>query len=171
MKIPRYLQIMLALTLAACLWSQFSGDTDSEQPQAVTSPPGKPKPAPILPRVTAKTMPVLTEKTVDLFPVQDRSRLSAKAPRVKPAPAPTPLPFQITGAWWVNKNRALILRDGQRRWVICKSCRSKERIWIGADLGNGWHLLEVNEEYLVFRRLPQRDDRRLALADMKSKPA
>ncbi|HEI8864679.1 hypothetical protein [Serratia sp. AKBS12] len=81
-----------------------------------------------------------------------------------------PLPFQISGAWWERQQRALVLTNGERQWVICRQCRARDKIWTGDILEHNWQLVEVGADFLTIRWLPQRHDQRLALGDMTFKP-
>lgn len=153
MKLPRYLQIALALSCALSLWQFFSVPETQPVTSATTIAPAPTTGS--APRVE----PTATGKnnTLNLFPFQGDK--AEPPPVVMPkmaVPSTPPLPFQVNGAWWDQHQRALVLTDGIQQWIICRQCRARDKIWIGANLGQGWQLVEVGADFLTFRWLPQK---------------
>ncbi|HHB1427554.1 TPA: hypothetical protein ACOQZT_003164 [Serratia odorifera] len=169
MKLPRYLQIALALSALLCLWSILSTPEETQQQGEALSAPARPSVAPhIRPAADAAV------SAVNLFPFQghraEAPQNAAPPPPERVIPNTPPLPFQVSGAWWEQRQRALVLTDGERQWIVCRQCKARDKIWAGAILNHDWQLTEVGADFLTFRWLPQRHDRRLTLGDMTSKP-
>ncbi|MEX1841651.1 hypothetical protein KMW40_14625 [Enterobacter cloacae] len=169
MKLPRYLKILLALTVILLVWAQIA---DLQQPEQndIVAMPAQPV------RHTQK--PINAHKTttafVDLFPWQGEKKAIAKIPsgqRVTAQQSKTPaLPFRVAGAWWSNNQRTIILTNGHQNWIVCHHCKAPEHIWIGDRLNHDWQLQEVTAGQLIFRWLPQQLDQHLALAELETKP-
>lgn len=171
MKLPRYLQIGLVLSCLLCLWSFFSAPEATQQQEWVR-PQTRTK---VIVSPAAQTTAAVTENAVNLFPFQGQKPTPSttevlSAPPTEAEPVAPPLPFQVNGAWWYQRHRALILTDGKQQWIICRQCRARDKIWTGATLNHDWQLVKIGPDFLTFRWLPQQLDQRLALGDMTSKP-
>ncbi|GEM_PF-1869761 len=165
------LLIVLALSIAAAVWSRLPGEAAA--PPAM-SPPGSTRIALTAPHIAHAPAP---RSDNDLFPYQGPSATSgmpvtSRATVVKPAAttSPPPLPFQVAGAWWQGKQRFLLLTDHQRNWLICQRCRVAGAIHRGEKLNENWQLREIAPDHLVLRWLPRENDQRLALGEMQSEP-
>ncbi|CAI1709789.1 Uncharacterised protein [Serratia ficaria] len=170
MKLPRYLQIALALSALLCLWSFFSTSEEPPQEEPLLA---QARPAAAAPH--SRPLAAAAASAVNLFPFQGHQVEPPQnaAPSTQPKaviPSTPPLPFQVSGAWWDRHQRALVLTDGERQWIVCRQCQARDKIWTGAILNHDWQLVEVGADFLTFRWLPQRHDRRLALGDMTFKP-
>lgn len=173
MKLPRYLQIALALSCALSLWSFFSVP-ESQPQEELTLLEVRPRTAPSLASHIQPTTAV-AENPTNLFPFQgQKTELPPTTPSEAPPkmafPSAPPLPFQVNGAWWYRQQRSLVLTDGKQQWIVCRQCQARDKIWLGTIINHDWQLVEVSADFLTFRWLPQRYEQRLTLGDMTSKP-
>lgn len=172
MKIPRYLQLMLAATAVICLWSGFSEENIDDEPLLSPHPSSE---ISARPPVTAEPAKSVNGQR-NLFPFQGKvekprvpAPVTVKAPKVE-APRAPQLPFKLAGAWWSKNQHLLVVSNGQQSWIVCRTCNVKESIRPGQKLDNNWQLMEITDDYLTFRWLPLETDQRLSLGNMKSKP-
>lgn len=169
MKLPRYLVVSLIITVALILWSVVSTEqetTQHYQPRAVRS------------HSTVVAEPLSTAKNrngqvIDLFPVfsqteRGKEQESRPEPAIKTAPQ---FPLQVVGAWWENNNRIVILNDGDRNVLLCKTCQMNGYIRPGEEILTDWRLTELAEDHLSVEWLPENISNRIELGDLTSKPA
>lgn len=166
MKLPRYLQVALVLTAGLALWSQFSSD-ETQETVHLRAPTTRPAPA-----VKPSAEPLTTVRR-DLFPPHNEHEESPETVAVEVAPPPPsapPLPLQVLGAWWEQRQRIIILTDGQETWPVCERCRADGKIWLGDSPVSGWTLTEVANDYLQFEWTATHMHQRLSLEELTSEP-
>lgn len=169
MKLPRYLQVAIIVTAGLVIWSQFSGDEPAESTTASRPIAQRTRPA----AVTSTTAAPTTKEWVNLFPgpakpvTRNGSESLAPPP---PAPSAPPLPFKAMGAWWSKQQRVVIVTDGQQTWPVCNKCDAEGKIWIGSSPMEGWSLVEVADDHLLFEWLATHTRKRLELGDLQDKP-
>ena len=168
MKLPRYLFVSLIITVALVLWCVVSTEqetTQHYQPRAVHSHPT----VVVEPLSTAKNR---NGRVIDLFPVflqaeRGKEEESRPEPVTKTAPQ---FPLQVVGAWWEDNNRIVILNDGDRNVLLCKTCRMSGYIRPGEEILTDWRLTELAEDHLSVEWLPENISNRIELDDLTSKP-
>ena len=167
MKLPRYLQVALAITAGLAMWSQFS-DPSTEKLTPATQ--RLPEAAPVtLPPVVA---PAATAR-INLFPLPEVKALEKKAAPSIPVPPPPqtpPLPLTVMGTWWRPNQRNVIITDGQTSWPVCNRCRAEGKIWLGSAPISGWTLTDVTHDALQFEWQATHVRQQLMLDDLASEP-
>lgn len=169
MKLPRYLQVALVITVGLLLWSQFS-DEDPEVLTPVARRPANNTPAPVQSPMT----PAATAR-INLFPVPEmKQKESLKTDVARPQPPAVPqtppLPLSVMGAWWNQNQRIVIITDGKQSWPVCNRCKAEGKIWLGSTPVSGWTLTDVTQEYLQFEWQATHVRQQLMLDDLASEP-
>jgi hypothetical protein len=172
MKLPRYLQLAIAVTVGLVIWSQFVSDEDPDELTLSPSTAQRTRPA-------ATTTPATKPDSaswVNLFPGPVKAdknapgQSGASAPPPPPPPSAPPLPLQVMGAWWSQQQRIVIITDGNQTWPVCKRCQADGKIWIGSSPVAGWSLVDVANDHLLFEWQATHTRKRLELDDLQAEP-
>ncbi|WP_455871769.1 hypothetical protein [Serratia proteamaculans] len=169
MKLPRYLQVALLVTVGAVSWSQFVDDEHARVVPQVTQPASS-RPATL--RETLPS-PLRTSRT-NLFapPLADTAtgQTEPAQKNVEPEPPTPSLPLQALGAWWSQHQRIIVLTDGVETWPVCRQCKAEGKIWIGSEPISGWQLKAVEKDHLLFEWQLTHAQRKLELGELQSEP-
>ncbi|AFI89651.1 hypothetical protein EXT68_02820 [Pectobacterium parmentieri] len=170
MKLPRYLIVVLTITLGLVVWSQLSADSADEEttstPAMTRTPQGK------VPRAVA-TETRKKEELVDLFPVRSppvtpENQTEKPQPVKKREPA---FPLKAVGAWWENGERIVILSDGELNVLLCTQCQIKDAVRPGHVIVPTWRLITLSKDHLTVEWQPEHTMKRIELDDLTSRPA
>jgi len=167
MKLPRYLIIMLVVTVALVLWSQLDVTEEPEQFYNVATSQKIKK--------TNKTgiRKIQDDVIVDLFPVLQKNQPEKTenksldtVKKIEPV-----FPLQVVGAWWEKGQKVVILSDGELNILLCKNCKTRGYTTPGKEIISSWKLVALADDHLVVEWQPEKILKRIELGDLTSKPA
>ena len=164
MKLPRYLQVLLVMTLllvGVMFWRDRQTTDDDLAPvrmaarRASSARDAEPAAA------TSVAIAAVPERGrgMNLFPPQSWRPPPPPAPTVAAVaskPPPPSVPFTVTGEWRYLGEQPIVMlqRNGGQTYVLCATCDLAGRIRPGERIGTDYRLDEIGDRTLKLTYLP-----------------
>ena len=161
MKLPRYLQVLLALTLLIVgfvFWRDRQATIEEAAPVRASATRRLASTQNVSELAVASTIskPAIDNAaaTVNLFPPQ--TWRPPPPPSGPPsAPQPPASPFQVTGEWrYLGEQPIVMLQRGGESYVLCTRCDLPGSIRPGQHIGSDYRVDAIGEHVVKLTYLP-----------------
>jgi hypothetical protein len=165
MKLPRYLQILLAVTLlivGVMAWRDHQSVEEDLVPARVTATRASRSAAEQAPASTTTTAAAAVPdrgQGANLFPPQTWRPAPPPSPppvaTTSSKPSPPSLPFTVTGEWrYLGEQPIVLLQRGGETYLVCADCDLPGHVRPGQRLGADYRLDEIGPRTITLTYLP-----------------